>query len=149
MPCQWLRYHCRAVVARLHSGFGLVGSPGAENIHLTKYLAAMARGPMGAPGAGCTCNEVSRILRTRCRFSCESPVSVHLRLLWRACTVLHCAVVLTPEVVSRAGASAFAGAGAVAGACAGAGAGAGRRCAFCPSISSVLSFWLVFCVRTA
>ena len=81
MPCQWLRYHCRAVVARLHSGFGLVGSPGAENIHVTKYLAAMARGPMGAPGAGCTRNEVSRILRTRCRFSCESPVSVHLRLL--------------------------------------------------------------------
>ena len=60
-----------------------------------------------------------------CGFSGGSPASFHLQLLWRACTVLQCAGVLTPEVVSRAGASAFAGAGAVAGACAGACAGAG------------------------
>ena len=72
-------------------------------VHVTKYLAST----------------------DLCGFSGGSPASFHLRLLWRACTVLQCAGVLTPEVVSRAGASAFAGAGAGAGACAGACAGAG------------------------
>ena len=72
-------------------------------VHVTKYLAST-----GLRG-----------------FSVGSPAPFHLRLLWRACTVLQCAGVLTPEVVSRAGASASAGAGAGAGACAGACAGAG------------------------
>ena len=76
------------------------------------------------------------------RFSYESPVSVHLRLLGRAGTVLYCAVVLTPEVVSCAGARAVAGAGA------GAGASAGRRFAFCLSIASLQFIWLVYCART-
>ena len=76
------------------------------------------------------------------RFSYESPVSVHLRLLGRAGTVLYCAVVLTPEVVSCAGARAVAGAGA------GAGPSAGRRFAFCLSIARVHFIWLVYCART-
>ena len=76
------------------------------------------------------------------RFSYESPVSVHLRLLGRAGTVLYCAVVLTPEVVSCAGAVAVAGAGA------GAGASAGRRFAFCLLIARVHFIWLVYCACT-
>ena len=35
MPCQWLRYHCRALVARLLSGLGLEGAPGAERTRPT------------------------------------------------------------------------------------------------------------------
>ena len=51
-------------------------------------------------------------------------------------------MVLTPEVVSCAGARAVAGAGA------GAGASAGRRFAFCLSIASLHFIWLVYCART-
>ena len=57
-------------------------------------------------------------------------------------------MVLAPEVVSRAGASAVAGAGAGAGAGACEGASAGRRSVFCPSIERVHSIWLVICAPT-
>ena len=70
----------------------------------------------------------------------ESLVSVHLRLLGHAGTVLYCAEGLTPEVVSCAG--------AVAGAGAGAGASAGRRFAFCLLIARVHFIWLVYCACT-
>ena len=51
-------------------------------------------------------------------------------------------MVLTPEVVSCAGASAVAGAGV------GAGASAGRRFAFSLSIARVHFICLVYCART-
>ena len=53
-------------------------------------------------------------------------------------------MVLTPEVVSCAGAGAVAGAGAGAGA----GASAWRRFAFCLLIARVHIFWLVYCACT-
>ena len=62
-------------------------------------------------------------------------------MLGHAGTVLYCAEVLTPEVVSCAGAGAVAGAGAGAGA----GVSAWRRFAFCLLIARVHLIWLVYC----
>ena len=78
-------------------------------------------------------------------FSGASPASFHLRWLWCARTVLQCAGVLTPEIVSCAGTGAFAGAGAGAGTGAGAGAGAGRRFAFCLTVARVPWDGIVYC----
>ena len=61
-------------------------------------------------------------------------------MLGHAGTVLYCAEVLTPEVVSCAGAGAVAGAGAGAGA----GASSWRRFAFCLLIARVHFIWLVY-----
>ena len=105
-------YHCRFAVGCfflvvVSCGLGALGYPPAE---ISRCYGSWSRWSSRYRGAR---NEVS-LIQVRCARNKVSlilqapmgpwspPASIHLRWLWCALTVLRCAGVFTPEIVSRA-----------------------------------------------